>query len=281
MLKSKNIINALRCPVCGADMTVEEKGSGILCCNGAKCHLYDFSASGYVNLAPPSQSNGGDAKTAVRARTAFLDTGYYSPIAQKICDITRKYCNEHGAVVDAGCGEGYYSQALLKDGFSVFGFDLSKYAVEAAAKRAKKTDSENSFFGVASVFSLPLEYKCADAVVNVFAPCVEEEYSRVLKNDGILLVVHAGKEHLLGLKRAIYENTHTNEQRADLPCNMELVESDTLNYKITVEGNESIKNLFAMTPYYWRTSKNDVEKLDRLDMLETEIDITFSVYRKR
>lgn len=281
MLKSQKIMGALRCPVCKSGMTVEQKGSTVLLCGGTKRHLYDFSASGYVNLAPPSQSNGGDSKSAVRARTAFLDTGHYFPIAEKICDIVKRYCNEQANVIDAGCGEGYYSEKLLQDGFGVLGFDLSKYAVEAAAKRAKRTDAENSFFGVASVFSLPVADNYADALVNVFAPCVEEEYSRVLKNDGILLVVHAGRDHLLGLKSAIYENANINEQRADMPTCMEQVESEELKYKITVCGNENIKNLFAMTPYYWRTSKNDVEKLDAIDELETEIDIIFSVYRKR
>ena len=127
MEKSKRIENALKCPVCSNSMTFEDKGCGILYCNGAKRHLYDFSASGYVNLAPPSQSNGGDAKSAVRARTAFLNTGHYDPIAQKLCDIVEKYCPEHSIVIDAGCGEGYYSEKILKRGFCVFGFDLSKH----------------------------------------------------------------------------------------------------------------------------------------------------------
>ena len=280
MTKSDRITSALSCPVCGGEMAIEDKGCGILYCNGAKKHLYDFSSAGYVNLAPPSQSNGGDAKAAVRARTAFLDTGYYAPIAQKLCEILKKHIPKHSIVVDAGCGEGYYDEEMLKNGFSVCGFDLSKYAVEYAAKRAKRIDPQISFMAVASVFSLPLKDNSADAVVNVFAPCVEEEYNRVLRDGGFLIAVHAGKEHLLGLKRAIYDNTHFNDQRADLPQNMELIESESLTYKINVSGNENIKNLFAMTPYYWRTSKNDIEKLNLVDEIETEIDIIFSVYRK-
>ena len=183
-------------------------------------------------------------------------------------------------MVDAGCGEGYYSEDILKNKFTVFGFDLSKHAVEYAAKRAKRTDADNSFFAVASVFSLPLEDNSADAVVNVFAPCVESEYSRVLNESGVLIAVHAGKEHLLGLKQAIYKEAHFNDERADLPQNMELVQNEELKYTIKVQGNDNIKNLFAMTPYYWRTSKSDIEKLDFVDEIETEIDIMFSVYRK-
>lgn len=281
ILKDEKIKSALRCPICKSKMDVHQSDNGgkSLFCNGQKKHCYDFSAGGYVNLTSPGQSNGGDSKGAVRARSAFLDLEHYRPIADKICELLEKHCKMGALVIDAGCGEGYYSTAMAEAGFSVAGFDLSKFAVDAAAKRAKRKELDNTFFGAASVFSLPIEDSSANAVVNVFAPCTEEEYGRVLAKDGVLIVVYAGRDHLLGLKRAIYEKTHVNEDRADLPDNMELVDSARLTYTIKVEGNESIKALFAMTPYYWKTSQSDVQKLDGLDSLETEIDIMLSVYK--
>lgn len=275
-----SIKKALRCPICKSDIDTEEKGSHILYCNGARRHCYDFASGGYVNLSSPGQSNGGDSKGAVRARSAFLDTEHYRPIADRLCQLIAPYCEKNALVVDAGCGEGYYSSLIAKKGFSVAGFDLSKFAADAAAKRAKRKGLDNAFFGVASVFSMPIADNSADAVVNIFAPCVEEEYDRVLRDDGILAVVYAGPDHLLGLKSAIYDQTHVNEERADLPMNMEQVERVRLEYSIKLEGNENIKNLFAMTPYYWKTSQRDVEKLDSIDSLETKIDIIFAIYKK-
>jgi hypothetical protein len=35
-----------------------------------------------------------------------------------------------------------------------------------------------------------------------------------------------------------------------------------------------------MTPYYWRTSEADREKLDPLDELTTEVDFDIYLYRK-
>ena len=119
------------------------------------------------------------------------------------------------------------------------------------------------------------------AVTNVFAPCAEEEYARVLQDDGILLVAHAGEAHLLGLKRVLYAETHLNTPRADLPKGMIAVDERRVQYDITVEGSESIKSLFAMTPYYWRTSPTDAEKLSGLVSLTTEVDILLTVYRKK
>ena len=262
-------------------MDIDKASGKSLFCNGARRHCYDFAAGGYVNLTSPGQSNGGDSKSAVRARSAFLDTEHYRPIADELCATLKKHCINGGLVIDAGCGEGYYSTAVARSGFMSVGFDLSKFATDAAAKRARREGLENTFFGTASVFSMPVCDSSADAVVNVFAPCVESEYCRVLKDGGSLVVVYAGPEHLWGLKGAIYEQTHVNEERADLPQGMCLCERSRLCYDVTIRGNESIQNLFAMTPYYWKTSQNDVKKLEGLEELTTRIDIIFAVYKKR
>lgn len=268
----------LKCPICDAKMVIEDQKR--LCCAGEKKHSYDISASGYVNLASPKQCGGGDIKSAVKARSSFLDTELYAPIASKTTELLLKYLNSGARVLDAGCGEGYYTVRIAKNGFFTLGFDISKMAVEAAAKRAKREGSENTVFGVASVYTLPVFDASVDGVVNIFAPCVEAEYSRVLNENGVLVVVQAGKEHLMGLKRKLYDNAHENDERADLPRELELVCEERLRYDILVEGNENLKNLFAMTPYYWRTSQEDAEKLDSIEKLKTEIDVKFSVYKK-
>ena len=278
--KDKAIKNALICPICKNSVEIFYENSGRLQCNGPRTHSYDFASGGYINLGAPTQSGGGDSKQAVRARSDFLNTGLYEPISNTLCELMREHLHSNATVIDAGCGEGYYSTRLAEQGFSVAGFDLSKFAADAAAKRARAKQLSNAFFGVASVFSLPLADASADAVVNVFAPCAEKEYARVLKNGGLLFVVAAGQDHLLGLKRAIYSEIHKNEARADMPTEMKQIAARRLRYSITVEGNENIKNLFAMTPYYWKTSQSDVQKLEMLEKLQTEVDINFEVYQK-
>lgn len=279
LLTDKKILDSLTCPHCRETLCVENKS---LVCDGAiKKHCFDFGGGGYVNFGAPVQSGGGDSKSAVRARSAFLNLGYYSPVAEAIARNIKEFCDlEDGVVIDAGCGEGYYSDRIAADGYSVIGADLSKFAVDAASKRANASGRENSFFAVASVFSLPVKDECASAVVNVFAPCVEKEYSRVIKKDGVLIVVSAGQEHLMGLKKALYDEVRENNERADMPKDMEKIKEDNIRFDIRVEGKEAISDLFEMTPYYWRTSINDAKKLDNIDILNTEIDMTLTVYRK-
>ena len=268
----------LKCPICGAVTELENEKT--LFCKGERKHTYDISASGYINLASPKQCGGGDTKSAVRARSDFLNCGYYYPIADKVIELLNEYVGENATVIDAGCGEGYYSSQIAKNVGFVIGFDISKFAVEAAAKRAKREGIDNSVFGVASVYTIPLFDGSADAVVNIFAPCVEEEYCRVLKSGGVLLVVQAGRDHLMGLKQILYASAYENDTRADLPKDLELVCEKNLKYSIDVKGEDNVKALFAMTPYYWRTSQEDAKKLDGLEELKTDIDIILSVYKK-
>lgn len=259
---------------------ITDETAASLFCNGKKRHCYDFSSSGYINLSSPTQCGGGDSKAAVKARSEFLDKQYYRPVAEEIARMAKKYGRTNGILIDAGCGEGYYSEILNKQGFSVVGVDLSKFATDAASKRLSKQASENFLFAVSSVFSIPVIDKSATAVTNIFAPCAEDEYCRVLEDDGVLIVVWAGTNHLMGLKEVIYDTAHINSQRADMPKAMTKIDESRISYFIELESNEEIKNLFAMTPYYWRTSAADIDKLCIIDRLVTEVDIIISVFKK-
>ncbi len=249
-----------------------------LFCNGGRRHSFDFSSKGYINLAG-SRGISGDSKDAVRARTDFLNKGYYEPIERTLVELLVKY-KDGGLVIDAGCGEGYYTQMIAEAGYETVGIDLSKFAVQTTASRLGCKTSPHTFAAVASVFELPLQNSSADAVVSIFAPCAEEEATRVLNDNGILVVVWAGREHLMGLKRALYSTAYENDDRADKPQRMKLLEKRSLSYDAEIKTNEDVQSLFLMTPYYWRTSPSDKDKLSNLQTLTTKIDINFEVYKK-
>ena len=271
----------LRCPVCRAAGTLSADGR-VFRCNGQKIHSHDVARSGYLNFSR-AQKSGGDNADAVRARSAFLEKDYYRPLADRIREILDGIKAE--TVIDAGCGEGYYTNRMAGEGRTVIGFDLSKPAIDHAAKTAKnaksteKSTKSTALFIVASLFDLPLADSCADAVMNLFAPCAEAEFSRVLKTGCELIVVGAGKEHLMGLKRVLYETPYANPGRADLPKGMPLVAHERLTYETCICGQTDIQALFSMTPYYFRTSRADREKLAALDELNTPLD--FDIYRYR
>ncbi len=279
----KTITDLLICPVCGAAMTVSDDGKSLICAGGARGnktprrHCFDFASGGYVNLAPPSQSLSGDSREAVVSRTRFLEAGYYDPIRDAVCEALSTY-SRGGLAVDAGCGEGYYTAAAAKHTGAILGLDLSKFGVDTAAKRARRQGLTNTLFTVAGIYSIPLRDGCADAVISMFAPCAEEEFSRILGADGILIAVGAGEDHLYGLKRAVYDEVYKNTDRADMPKSLALVERKELRFEISLRGNAAIRDLFSMTPYFYRTSERDWGKLSALDELDTEVHAFVEVY---
>lgn len=274
--KREIIEKIMRCPVCAASLSLSEDERSALCA-GARRHCFDFSKDGYLSF--PGNS-GGDSKGAVDARRSFLSKGYYAPAAEAVSLAVKKYLPCDASLIDAGCGEGYYTSILSKSASMTVGFDLSKFACGAAAKSAKREGRTNLLYSTASVFELPVADSSVDGVVNIFAPCAEEEYTRVLEDGGYLFVVGAGKDHLMGLKRAIYDDVYENGERADLPEGLEHIEKVTSKHEICVEGKDDIAALFSMTPYYWRTSESDRDRLMRLDRLQTEIEFEINVYRK-
>lgn len=263
-------MSILVCPFCSSPLARE---GGSYFCDGERRHCFDIAKSGYVTLTRAS-GTAGDDRDMVRARTAFLDKGYYRPFAETVAEAV----SGRNVVVDAGCGEGYYSSIIASRGADVYGFDLSKHACDRGAKRAK-ANGVDAFFGVAGVFELPLADGCADAVVSLFAPIAEKEFSRVLKPGGILVVGAAGKRHLYELKSAIYDNPYENEGRRDLPSGFTEVGAKNVTYTFDCSG-EDLRPLFMMTPYAFKTSRTDAEKLDVLAHLEITADFDIFIYKK-
>ena len=269
-----SVYDLLRCPVCGLSGETDAEKKRFYCL-GKKQHSFDFSKSGYLNLCLSAKA--GDLREAVRARSAFLEAGYYLPLSNGITAILTELHAK--SVLDAGCGEGYYTNRMTAVAETVFGADLSKFGIEKAAKTAKQAGN-NAFFAVASLFELPVADNSFDAVTNLFAPCCESEFLRVLKPGGHLILVGAGERHLMGLKNVLYDTPYLNPERNDLPKDMRLIDQRKIRTNISVKGNDMIRALFSMTPYYWRTSPSDSKKIDGLDLLETELDFDIYIYRK-
>ena len=269
------VLAMLHCPVCSASMQADEAGKSCRC-TGLRTHAYDFARSGYLNLTRPSDGEG-DLKEAINARKLFLNAGYYEPLSNEINAILQSLNVK--TVLDAGCGEGYYTNRMATSDRAVLGVDLSRAGIDAAAKQAKQ-NAAGAAFAVGSIFSLPVGDASCDVVTNLFAPCCESEFSRVLKNNGHLILVGAGERHLMGLKQVLYENPYLNPGRADLPTDMKETDRRRLTYTVTVEGRETIEALFSMTPYYWRTSEADRIKLQKIDTLQTELDFDIFIYQK-
>ena len=108
-----------------------------------------------------------------------------------------------------------------------------------------------------------------------------EEFLRVLKPGGVMILAVPGARHLWGMKEVLYTAPYENEEHDTAYNGFEYLGRESVQREITVEGRENIEALFSMTPYYWKTDVAGGERLRALDTLKTEIKFDFLVYRKQ
>ncbi len=281
MKKGHDKMSGFICPVCRCNLC---RGDiSYKCGNG---HSFDISASGYVNLLLSKDMNAklpGDNKMMVNSRAEFLSKGYYSHLAEEMERTVTEYYSG-GLILDAGCGEGYYTEkfygsaAKCHEDHTLCAVDISKFACAKTARRFKGDRSCET--AVASVFHLPTPDNSADIIVTMFAPFCRDEFFRTMKEGGILIMAIPGEEHLFGLKKKIYDNPYKNET-ADYKINgFEFIESRKVSKTIFIDNPADIKCLFSMTPYYYKTGVEGHERVNSLKSLETQAEFEVIVYRK-
>lgn len=266
------------CPKCGGVLSL----SG---CGAKKCpsgHSFDRAKEGYYNLLLSSGGGThGDNEMMLRARRDFLECGYYQPLADRLTETVLGATPARGCVLDGGCGEGYYTEQIERalyerDGRSeLLAFDISKAAVKMTAKRQRRINA-----AVASAYKMPLPNCSVDTVVNVFSPMATDEVRRVLKTDGVFIIVYPGEDHLFALKSEIYDTPYKNLPESTALPGFVHESTVPVRYTMTFSDNEAIQSLFMMTPYAYRTNAAGRAKISKLDSLECEADFLIDVYRK-
>lgn len=261
------------CPVCREALCVS--GSSLKCING---HCFDFAKDGYVNLLRSNRAGDsiGDNRSMAVSRRELLSKGYYSALSAALCEIVPSY-KKSGTLLDICCGEGYYSSCLaaaLPD-FDISGFDISREMVRLAAKRKCRAD-----FYVANMTDIPFADKTFDVGVHLFAPFCAPEFSRVLKDDGVLFSVVSGERHLFAYKELLYDKPYLNDEAPPEAPGFELVRKIKVCDEITLDNADDIQALLKMTPYYYHTPSAGLKKLEQLSTLTTPVEFVIFVYKK-
>ena len=191
----------LRCPNCLLDLAaIDERVFG--CPTG---HRFDRAKEGYLTLLPPRAPRTiGDDRAMLAARSALLERGAYSPIAQAVAEAAATVATDaSGAparIADLGCGTGYYSAAVARalPAATFLLADRSPDAVRLSLRALPRATGV-----VLDLWRpLPIRDGTVDVGLNVFAPRNGGEFARILRPNGRLVVVVPAEAHLRELRRA-------------------------------------------------------------------------------
>ncbi|MBN6493246.1 putative RNA methyltransferase [Acinetobacter pittii] len=264
----------LMCPICRQSLNLTERTWR--CEQG---HSYDVAKQGYVNLhvvQHKHSKNPGDTPESVDARRAFLQGGYYQPLQQAVVDLLKQL--DVKAILDIGCGEGYYTSAMQQVVEHCVGVDIAKTAVQRAAKLNPEVT-----WVVGTGATLPVLDHSMDACTSLFSPIPQAEIARVLKEDGYLIVVTPAAEHLYAMREALFEqvNPHTPEKFVEqLQDLFELKQEQIIDAPFVLE-QQALKNLIAMTPYAYKASPERRSQLEQHSQLEVTASFQIYVFQKR
>ncbi len=283
-----NIIKAhnLACPIDGVPLERHEKQ--LSCRNG---HTFDIARQGYVNLLPVQHKRSkqpGDSREMVLARTRFLNSGVYKPVADSLAEIASAHItdDEETCMMDAGCGEGYYLDAVFNDlkqkngagDLSFIGLDISKPAIIESAKRNRQIT-----WVVGTNRQPPVTPASVDIILCVFGFQSFEGFGEVLKPGGKLVLVEPGLDHLKELREIIYpeiKKSHPPDHVQAEKSGFTLLDEQQLKFTTGEIDNEQLGDVLIMTPHFYRANKQGREAAARLKVLDLTVDVVFRILGK-
>ena len=266
------------CPLCGRAL---ERTEQTYACPGG--HSFDIAKEGHTHLLPVNRKHSaapGDDSGMAAARRDFLSRGYYRPLLDALCALAVSHAGAETAVLDAGCGEGYYTAGIyrsLREAGKcprMAGTDISKAAVRLAAKREKDVE-----FAVASSYRLPLADGSVDLLLDCFSPLCVPEFRRGLRRGGSFFYVVPSAMHLWELKEILYDAPYPNEEKRTPYEGFSYETVVSVEGRAELNSREEIRALFQMTPYYWKTPREGAERLGAMERLGVRIGFHIHVFR--
>ena len=259
----------LRCPLCGGAFSRKE--NSYIC---EKRHTYDIARQGYVNFVP-GQKEMFYKKELFESRAKVFEAGVYAPVVARLSEAIDQYVSkEKPVLLDAGCGEGYYTKAVCPGReMTRIGFDLSKDAVKLAARGPK-----TAAFFAADLKNIPMQDHSVDVLLDIFTPANYAEFARVLAPGGLVMKLAPRSGYLKELRALAGDQLrHQEYDGGDVERyvheKMNVIAQEAITYTIPVT-QETAYHLARMTPML---AGIDVDALDLSGITQITIDETLYI----
>lgn len=184
-------LNALRCPACG--LPLFRAGEDYAC---QSAHRWNLNRKGFLHLLSERPETGAYDAELFAARRRVFATGCYDAAVEAIDALLGRGPHR---LLDAGCGDGWYLNALLTrhPDWSGAGVDISRDAILQATDQPCE-----AVWCVADLRRLPFQDGAFTALLDVLTPAGYEEFRRVVAPGGVAVKVYPGGAYLREIRGA-------------------------------------------------------------------------------
>lgn len=275
----KRNIQLLACPLCLQSMQLIDDAR--LVCE--QNHSFDISRQGYVNLAPQAHTTKYD-RALFEARNTMMTSGFFDPLVERLTNFIQSHVEgkESAAILDAGSGEGSHLAHIigqLDEGIvSGIGIDLAK---EGVAKAAKNYPGHGWL--VADLANCSFQDRSFDVLLNILSPANYQEFTRLLKEDGLFIKVVPEKDYLKQLRSLFYEESERERESnpvTSVSAHFNKVQTERVTYDFPLNAI-LVKSLIRMTPLTWGASDEKIEQALSADLPVVTIDFTVIIGRNQ
>ncbi len=254
----------IRCPFCNKEMFFHD--------NSLHCpsnHTFNISKKGTTILYKTSKLKQDKLydKNLFINRRSFINCGFYDELHNKIIKIINNYDND--IILDMGSGEGTHDikikSKINNANTSLIGIDLAKDGIDLF-----NDYMDDNFIGImADLNNIPLTDESVDIILNILSPSNENEMSRLLKKDGIIIKVTPKKEYLHELREILNIKEYENEDVIfnNINNKYEIISKDEYMKTFSL-NNEEFNYLINMTPL-----SNNYQHIPQIDNITIALNI--------
>lgn len=271
----KQIEGNLACPICQS--TVRVNATQLIC---EKKHAFDIAKQGYVNLLTHATKTNYDKDLFLSRNKLITGSDFFTPLHQQLSELIMKYIgSRHISILDAGAGEGSHLHIIhnrLKENLTgemvSVGIDIAKEGILNAAKHY-----ENPIWFVADIANTPFKEKSFHVVLNILSPANYDEFTRVLKHDGMIIKVVPQKNYLKQLREFNDDGRDNNRDYINERIvhlfydHFNNVEQTQLQYDVVL-NEENLHMLLQMTPLTWNWSQEKINQFKKSEVRSITVD---------
>ncbi|WCC81124.1 methyltransferase domain-containing protein [Cutibacterium equinum] len=186
-----------------------------------------------------------DTPAMVASRQRVLDAGLFSDLDLRLAESLA----DCGNIVEVGAGTGHHLAQVLEAHANAHG--LATDVSSAAIRKAARVHPRMAAVVADTWAGLPIRTECMDAVLCVFAPRNRDEFARILRPDGRLVVVTPLPDHLHQLREmtgmiGIQPHKH-DELVAGLESRFEIAGHEEVRTVVDLDG-PTASDAVAMGP---------------------------------